>query len=88
MLRSENARLSGWVYVDVRGRDLRSVGDGHAGGVAREVALPPATRSRGPGQFEYLERATERLKLVVPRRWPSSSCCCTCCSARAATRRW
>ena len=50
MLRSENARLSGWVYVDVRGRDLRSVvhdmqaAVGQAGGDAGR-----ATRCRGPG---------------------------------------
>ncbi len=66
MLRSENARLSGWVYVDVRGRDLRSVVNDMQAAVAARVKLPPGTAVSWSGQFEYLERATERLKLVVP----------------------
>jgi Cu(I)/Ag(I) efflux system membrane protein CusA/SilA len=48
MLRSENARLSGWVYVDLRGRDLRSAVHDMQAAVARDVKLRPATRSRGP----------------------------------------
>jgi copper/silver efflux system protein len=66
MLRSENARLSGWVYVDVRGRDLRSVVNDMQAAVAKSVALPAGYALSWSGQFEYLERATERLKLVVP----------------------
>ena len=66
MLRSENARLSGWVYVDVRGRDLRSVVNDMKAAVAAIVTLPPGYSVSWSGQFEYLERATERLKLVVP----------------------
>ena len=66
MLRSENARLSGWVYVDVRGRDLRSVVNDMQAAVAKQVAMPASYAVSWSGQFEYLERATERLKLVVP----------------------
>ena len=66
MLRSENARLSGWIYVDVRGRDLRSVVTDMQAAVAKAVKLPPGYAVSWSGQFEYLERATERLKLVVP----------------------
>ncbi|HSW14348.1 MAG TPA: efflux RND transporter permease subunit, partial [Solimonas sp.] len=66
MLRSENARLSGWVYVDVRGRDLRSVVNDMQAAVAKEVKLPAGYSVSWSGQFEYLERATERLKVVVP----------------------
>ena len=44
MLRSENARLSGWVYVDVRGRDLRSVVHDMQAAVARQVAMPAGLR--------------------------------------------
>lgn len=66
MLRSENARLSGWVYVDVRGRDLRTVVNEMQAAVAKEVAMPAGYAVSWSGQFEYLERATERLKLVVP----------------------
>ena len=66
MLRSENARLSGWVYVDVRGRDLRSVVLDMQAAVARDLVLPAGYSLSWSGQFEYLERATERMKVVVP----------------------
>ena len=66
MIRSENARLSGWVYVDVRGRDLRSVVTDMQAAVAKEIKLPAGYSVSWSGQFEYLERATERLKVVVP----------------------
>jgi copper/silver efflux system protein len=66
MLRSENARLSGWVYVDVRGRDLRSVVSAMQAAVDEQVKMPPGYAVSWSGQFEYLERATQRLKVVVP----------------------
>ena len=66
MLRSENARLSGWVYVDIRGRDLGSVVADAQRTVAREVKLPAGVSLAWSGQFEYLERAKARLALVVP----------------------
>ena len=66
MLRSENARLSGWVYVDVRGRDLRSAVNDMQRAVSAAVPMPAGYALTWSGQFEYLERATERLKLVVP----------------------
>ncbi len=66
MLKSENARLSGWVYVDVRGRDLVSVVHDAQAAVARDVKLPPGYSVSWSGQFEYLERARARLSYVVP----------------------
>ncbi len=66
MLRSENARLSGWVYVDIRGRDLRSVVQDMQQAVTQQVKLPPGYSVSWSGQFEYLERATAKLKVVVP----------------------
>ena len=66
MLRSENARLSGWVYVDVRGRDLRSVVNDMQAAVASQVTMPAGYAVSWSGQFEYLERATQRLELLVP----------------------
>jgi Cu(I)/Ag(I) efflux system membrane protein CusA/SilA len=66
MLKSENARLSGWVYVDVRGRDLRSAVREMQQVVASQVDVPPGYSLSWSGQFEYLERATARLKVVVP----------------------
>lgn len=66
MLRSENARLSGWVYVDIRGRDLRSAVQDMQRAVADKVALPAGYSVSWSGQFEFLERATSKLKVVVP----------------------
>ncbi|WP_068877955.1 MULTISPECIES: efflux RND transporter permease subunit [unclassified Phenylobacterium] len=66
MLKTENARPSTWVYVDVRGRDLNSVVNDLRQAVAKEVKAPPGVSIAYSGQFEYLERAAQRLKLVVP----------------------
>ena len=66
MLRSENARLSGWVYVDLHGRDLRSAVTEMQQRVGNEVKVPVGYSIAWSGQFEYLERASERLKIVVP----------------------
>ena len=66
MLKSENARLSGWVYVDIRGRDLSSAVRDMQQAVAQEVRIPAGYTISWSGQFEFLERATARLKFVVP----------------------
>ena len=66
MLRSENARLSGWVYVDIRGRDLRGAVLDMQRVVAERVKLAPGYSVSWSGQFEYLERATQKLQVVVP----------------------
>jgi Cu(I)/Ag(I) efflux system membrane protein CusA/SilA len=66
MLRSENARLSGWVYVDIRGRDLHGAVQDMQRAVLKEVKLPPGYSISWSGQFEFLERATAKLKVVVP----------------------
>ncbi|CAG9172709.1 Cation efflux system protein CusA [Cupriavidus pinatubonensis] len=66
MLRSENARLSGWIYVDIRGRDLRSAAQEMQSVVAQAVPLRAGYSVSWSGQFEYRERATQKLKVVVP----------------------
>jgi Cu(I)/Ag(I) efflux system membrane protein CusA/SilA len=66
MLKSENARPSGWVYVDVRGRDIASVVADLRQAVAAQVTLEPGMSLAYSGQFEFLERANARLKVVVP----------------------
>ena len=66
MLKSENARPSGWVYVDVRGRDIASVVADLRRVVNEQVKLQPGMSLSYSGQFEFLERANARLKLVVP----------------------
>jgi copper/silver efflux system protein len=65
-IRSENARLNGWVYVDISGRDLGRYVRQAQQLVAQRVQLPPGYSITWSGQFEYLERATKRLTLVVP----------------------
>ena len=66
MLKSENARPSGWVYIDVRDRDLASVVRDLRQAISEQVHLQPGMSVNYSGQFEYLERANARLKLVVP----------------------
>jgi Cu(I)/Ag(I) efflux system membrane protein CusA/SilA len=66
MLKSENARLSGWVYVDTRGRDLQSVVHELQRAVAAGVKVPAGYSIAWSGQFEYLERAAKRMRVVVP----------------------
>lgn len=66
MLKSENARPSSWIYVDVRDRDLASVVADLRTAVAGKVKLASGVSVAYSGQFEYLERANARLKLVVP----------------------
>jgi Cu(I)/Ag(I) efflux system membrane protein CusA/SilA len=65
-IRSENARLNGWVYVDISSRDLGSYVAQAQNRVAQRVELPAGYSITWSGQFEYLDRATKRLRLVVP----------------------
>jgi len=66
MIKSENARPNGWIYVDIRGRDLGGYVAEARKAVAEQVQLPPGYSVAWSGQFEYLERATKRLQVVVP----------------------
>jgi Cu(I)/Ag(I) efflux system membrane protein CusA/SilA len=66
MLKSENARPSGWVFVDERGRDLGSYVAEVQQVVREKVSLPPGYSLGWSGQYEYLERAAKRMQLVVP----------------------
>jgi Cu(I)/Ag(I) efflux system membrane protein CusA/SilA len=66
MIRSENGRLSAFVYVDVRGRDLASVVADLQRVVGSDAQLPAGVSVAYSGQFEYLARAGERLMLVGP----------------------
>ena len=66
MVKSENARLNGWVYVDIRGRDLGSYVADAQRAVQEQVTLPPGYSVSWAGQFEYLERASKRLRFAVP----------------------
>ncbi len=66
MLRSENGRPATWVYIDGRGRALTEIVGDLQRAVAQKVKLPPGISVAYTGQFEFLERATQRLKIVVP----------------------
>jgi Cu(I)/Ag(I) efflux system membrane protein CusA/SilA len=66
LLRSENARLSGWIYVDLRGRDLQSAVEEMRDAVSRQLKLPAGYSVSWSGQFEYMERAQAKLRVVVP----------------------
>lgn len=65
-IKSENARLNGWVFVDITERDLGSfVADAQAA-VNEHIELPSGYSLRWAGQYEYMARAQEKLALVMP----------------------
>jgi len=66
LIKSENARLNGWIYIDIRGRDLGSYVKDAKQVVAEQVKLPAGYSLNWSGQYEYMERAKERLSTVVP----------------------
>ncbi|CAM4460469.1 MAG: Cation efflux system protein CusA [Legionella sp.] len=66
MIRSENARLNGWIYVDITGRDLASYVNEAQEVLSKKLKLPAGYSLSWSGQYEYLERAKERLKVVAP----------------------
>jgi copper/silver efflux system protein len=66
MIRDENGRLSGYVYVDVTGRDIGGYVRDAKKAVLDKVKVPPGYQLVWSGQYEYMERVKERLKLVVP----------------------
>jgi Cu(I)/Ag(I) efflux system membrane protein CusA/SilA len=65
-IRTENAQLAAYIYVDMRGRDLGSYVADAQRAVATQVQFPPGYYVTWSGQFEYLERAKARLRIVVP----------------------
>ena len=66
MVRSENARLNGWIYVDIDNIDLGSYVDKAKRVVKEKVVLPAGYSVAWSGQFEYMERTIQRMKQVVP----------------------
>ena len=66
MLKSENARLNGWVFVDIRDADLGSYVDNARRVVLEQIELPPGYSIAWSGQYEYLTRAQQKLRQVVP----------------------
>ncbi len=66
MIRSENARLNGWVYIDMAGRDISSYVHDAQQKINEQIKLPAGYSLTWSGQYEYLERAKERLTMVAP----------------------
>ncbi|MDO8604953.1 MAG: efflux RND transporter permease subunit, partial [Phaeospirillum sp.] len=65
-IRTENALLSAYIYVDIRDRDIGGYVADARKAVAESVKMPPGYFVTWSGQFEYMERAIEKLKIVVP----------------------
>jgi Cu(I)/Ag(I) efflux system membrane protein CusA/SilA len=66
LIKTENARLNGWTYIDIEGRDLGSYMVEAQRKVSEQVELPAGYSISWSGQYEYMMRAKERLALVVP----------------------
>ena len=65
-IRTENALLSAYIYVDIRGRDIGGYVADAKKAVAAQVKFPPGYYVTWSGQFEYMERAVEKMKVVIP----------------------
>ena len=65
-IRTENALLSAYIYVDIRGRDIGGYVADAKKAVAQQVKFPPGYYIAWSGQFEYMERAIEKMKVVIP----------------------
>src|SRR5690242_15923709 len=66
VVRTEGAMPTSWVYVDVAGRDIGSYVAEARRTVAQQVMLPPGYTVQWSGQFEYMQRAAEKLRMVIP----------------------
>jgi Cu(I)/Ag(I) efflux system membrane protein CusA/SilA len=66
VLRTEQAQLLGYVYVDVGDRDIGGYVKDAKAAVGKSVKLPPGYTLEWSGQYEYMQRATERLRIVIP----------------------
>ena len=66
MIKSENARLNGWIYVDIAGVDLGTYVTAARKAVADQIDLPAGYSITWSGQYEYMERAKEHLAIVIP----------------------
>jgi Cu(I)/Ag(I) efflux system membrane protein CusA/SilA len=66
MIKSEMGQLSGWIYVDIEGRDVGTYVNGAKEAVAQSVKLPPGYTVKWTGQYESLERVRKRLAILLP----------------------
>lgn len=66
MLKSENARLNAWIFIDVKDTDLGSYVKQAQALLEQELTVPPGYTLSWAGQYQYMQRAVERLKIIVP----------------------
>ncbi len=66
VIKSENARTTSWIYVDISDEDIGSYVRKDRAAVEQEVDLPAGYTIKWSGQYEYMERAAQRLKIVIP----------------------
>jgi len=66
LIKTENARLNGWIFIDIQGRDLGTYVEEAQRIVSENVELPAGYTISWSGQYEYLQRAKEKLSLVIP----------------------
>ncbi|ALQ50702.1 efflux RND transporter permease subunit [Nitrosomonas ureae] len=65
-IRTENALLSAYIFIDMRDRDIGGYIADAQQAVQAQVQFPPGYYATWSGQFEYMQRATEKLKIVIP----------------------
>jgi len=65
-IKSENARLNAWIYVDLKGIDVGTYVKNAKKVVEESITFPPGYNIKWSGQYEYMERAKARLKMVIP----------------------
>ncbi len=65
-IKSENARINGWSFIDIEGVDIGSYVEGAKAKVANEIDLPAGYSISWAGQYEYMERAKDKLSYVLP----------------------
>jgi Cu(I)/Ag(I) efflux system membrane protein CusA/SilA len=65
-IKSENARPNAWIYVDIRNIDIGTYVESAKQAVAESIELPPGYTINWSGQYEYMQRAEQRLMVVVP----------------------
>ncbi len=66
VIKSENARPNAWIYVDIKTSDIGSFVTKAKQALAEQVDIPPGYTINWSGQFEYMERAAKRLRVVIP----------------------
>jgi Cu(I)/Ag(I) efflux system membrane protein CusA/SilA len=66
VIKSENAQTNAWVYIDIKTSDIGGYVADAKKVVDSQVVIPPGYTLAWSGQFEYMERAAERLRLVIP----------------------